>query len=87
MPPRAADRPYVLMELTAGQQDRIRWLLETELRRACRSAVLGGTAPAEVAGLLATQRRALAESAGGLPHDPEHPADDPGESRGIAERR
>ena len=87
MPPCATDRPYVLMELTAGQRNRIRGFLETELRRACRSAILRGAAPAEVAALLATHRRALAESPGGLAHDPEHPADDPGQGRGIGEGR
>lgn len=75
------------MELTADQRNRIRWFLETELRRACRSAMARGDAPAEVAGLLATHRRALAASPGGPAHDPEHPADDPGEGRGIGERR
>ncbi|GAA3934129.1 hypothetical protein Aau02nite_25550 [Amorphoplanes auranticolor] len=87
MLPSAPDRPSVLMELTPGQRNRVRQFLETELRRVCRSALLRGVEPGEVADLLATHRRALVESVGGLPDDAEHPADDLGEDGGIVEHR
>lgn len=61
--------------LTPQQRDRIRRLLEAELRRACRSAIDRGARPAEVGDLLAARRRVLADLAGdpGDDDDPSSP--------------
>jgi hypothetical protein len=49
----------MLSDLTPGQRDRIRQLLEAELRDACRAALRRGTPPADLADLVAGRRRAL----------------------------
>jgi hypothetical protein len=49
------------MALTPEQRERMRQLLEEELRKASRSAIARGATPDEVADLLAARRRALAE--------------------------
>jgi len=77
----------MLMELTPDQRDRIRLLLEQELRDACRSAIGRGAQPAEVADLVAERRRALEDLAIGFADDPQHPVDDPGEGGGVGQQR
>jgi hypothetical protein len=62
--------------LTPRQRDRIRRLLEAELRAACRSAIDRGAGPADVGDLLAARRRVLADLAGDPGDD-----DDPGSLR------
>jgi len=49
------------MALTPEQRERMRQLLEEELRKASLSAIERGATPEEVADLLAARRRALAE--------------------------
>ena len=56
------------MALTSGQQERLRRLLEDELRKAGSAAIERGTTPEDVADLLAERRRALTEA---RPGDPE----------------
>jgi hypothetical protein len=56
----------MLMELTPEQQDRIRLLLEEELRDAVRLATGQGARPAEVAALVEDRRQALAELRAGF---------------------
>ena len=80
-------RPGARMELTPDQQERIRRLLEEELRAAYRSAVDSGNAPAAVDALIADRRRALEKLAAGLPDDRQDPLDDPGQGGGIADQR
>ena len=84
----------MLTALTPGQRDRIRRLLEAELRVACRSAIASGARPSDVADLLAGRGYALqilmADWSKDLPadlvDDPQHPFDDRGSGRGIIER-
>jgi len=77
----------MLMELTPEQRERIRLLLEEELRDACRSAIDLGADPADVAGVVADRRRALQELTAGLADDPQDPLDDAGEGAGVGEQR
>ena len=77
----------MLMELTPAQRDRIRLLLEQELRDAYRSARGRGLRPNELADLVADRRRALEELATGFTDDPQHPVDDPGEGGGVGQQR
>ena len=50
------------MALTSGQQERLRRLLEDELRKAGRTALEDGASPGELADLLAERRHALTEA-------------------------
>ena len=77
----------MLMELTPEQRERIRLVLEEELRCAYRTALGRGADPGEVAELVAARRHALRELAAGFPDDPQHPADDAGEGSGVREQR
>jgi hypothetical protein len=63
------------MDLTPAQRDRIRQLLEEELREAYRSAVEGGASPAAVGEALSDRRQALEELTG-------EPADEGDAERG-----
>lgn len=57
------------MHLTPRQRDRIRRLLEAELRAACRSAIDQGARPADLDDLLAARRRGLAAMCTGHPDE------------------
>lgn len=50
------------MDLTRAQRDIIQELLVRELRAACRSAIDRGARPGEVADLVVSRRRVLADS-------------------------
>jgi hypothetical protein len=75
------------MKLNAEQRDRIRRLLEEELRAAFRSAAARGARPADVAALVADRRRRLAALRPDLADDAQHPADDAGDGGGVGEQR
>jgi len=75
------------MELTAEQRDRIRRLLERELRAAVRSAAALGARPADVAALVADRRRRLAALRPGLGCDSQDAADDDGDGGGVRKQR
>jgi hypothetical protein len=49
----------MLTDLTPDQRDRIRRLLEAELRDACRAVLRRGTTPADLADLVVGRRHAL----------------------------
>lgn len=77
------------MALTSGQQERLRRLLEDELRKAGRTALEGGASPEELAALLAERRHALteAEHGGPAPTDAEHGPAPTGAEPGRADER
>lgn len=74
------------MDLTPGQRQKIRRLLEEELRDAVGTALEHDDAAAVVE-LLADRRRALQQSILEPAHDPQHPLDQDGEGGGVAEQR
>jgi hypothetical protein len=74
------------MDLSAGQRERIRELLEEELRAAYRRAVDGGLPPKAVEADVADRRRALEALARGfVAHDPEHPLHETGQGGGVGQ--
>ncbi|GAA1635843.1 hypothetical protein [Actinoplanes couchii] len=73
------------MELTPGQQERIRGLLEEALREAGRAALEKHDAAA-VSDFITDRRRALEQMSAG-PHDPEDVLDQDGEGGGVGEQR
>lgn len=74
------------MELTPGQQEKIRDLLEEALREAGR-AIRERHGAAAVSELVADRRRALERLSPGAAHDPQHPLDQGGEGGGVGEQR
>ncbi|WP_157752117.1 hypothetical protein [Actinoplanes derwentensis] len=74
------------MELTPGQQDRIRGLLEEALREAARAALERHDAAA-VSEFVADRRRALERMSPGAAHDPQDVLDQDGEGGGVGEQR
>ncbi len=75
------------MDLTPAQRDRIRRLLEDELRDAYRSAVESGASPAAIGELLTDRRQALEELTRAVEDDPEDPIDDAEAGGGVTEQR
>ncbi|MBW6436471.1 hypothetical protein KZ829_22270 [Actinoplanes hulinensis] len=72
------------MELTPGQEERIRRLLEEALAEAAHVALEQHDA-AEVGEFAADRRRALERLLSGPAHDPQDPLDQGGDGGGIAE--
>ncbi|GAA3934248.1 hypothetical protein [Actinoplanes auranticolor] len=64
------------MALTGRQQERLRQLLEDELRKAGSAAIERGATPEEIADLLAERRRALADAPPGDPDSDRQPSDE-----------
>ncbi|MBB4745070.1 hypothetical protein BJY16_008529 [Actinoplanes octamycinicus] len=76
-----------LMELSPEQAERLRRLLEDELRAAARAAADDGVPAAVLAEELAGRHRALRALAAELADDPHHPADQGVPGDGVAEQR
>jgi hypothetical protein len=76
------------MDLAPGQRDRLRQLLEDELREAYRKAIDRGASPAAVDEDVASRRRALeALTRRFVADDVQDPVDEPSEGGGVAEQR
>lgn len=76
------------MDLTPGQRDRIRQLLEDELREAYGRAIDGGVPRAAVEQDVAGRRRALEQSARRpATDDVEDPVHETGQGSGIGQQR
>ena len=71
-----------LMDLTSGQQEQLRSLIEGELRQA-----LDTTDAATAGEFVADRRRVLEQLARGPVHDPQDPLDQNGHGRGVTEQR
>jgi hypothetical protein len=70
------------MALTPGQRERMRQLLEEELRKAVLSAIERGATPEEVADLLAERRRTVDEIRSDSTIDPQQsPGDEKASGR------
>lgn len=74
------------MELTPGQQEKIRLVLEEALREAGRAAGERHDAAA-IGEIAAGRRRALERLLSGPADDAEDPLDQDGESGGVADQR
>jgi hypothetical protein len=76
------------MDLTTGQRDRIRQLIEGELREAYRRAIDRGASPAVVDEDVAGRRRALeALTRRFVADDVEDLLDEAGEGGGVGQQR